>query len=61
MKKRTDFEWDQAKDLINQEKHGVSFALAQLAFLDQNHVILEDLEHNDLENRFIVSAESLME
>jgi len=52
MKKRTDFEWDQAKDLINQEKHGVSFALAQLAFLDHNRVILEDLEHSDLENRF---------
>lgn len=52
MKKRTDFEWDQAKDLINQEKHGVSFALAQLAFLDHNRVILEDLEHSDLEDRF---------
>ncbi|MCJ8499648.1 BrnT family toxin [Desulfatitalea alkaliphila] len=52
MKKRTDFEWDQAKDLINQDKHGVSFALAQLAFLDHNRVILEDLEHSDLEKRF---------
>lgn len=52
MKKRTDFEWDQAKDLINQEKHGVSFALAQLAFLDHDRVILEDLEHSDSEKRF---------
>ena len=52
MKKRTDFEWDQAKDLINQDKHGVSFALAQLAFLDHNRVIIEDLEHSDLEKRF---------
>jgi uncharacterized protein len=52
MKKRTDFEWDQDKNLINQEKHGVSFALAQLAFLDHNRVILEDLEHSDLEKRF---------
>jgi uncharacterized protein len=52
MKKRADFEWDPAKDLINQAKHGVSFALAQLAFLDHNRVILEDLEHSDHEKRF---------
>jgi uncharacterized DUF497 family protein len=30
MTKRSDFEWDSSKDLINIEKHGVSFALAQL-------------------------------
>ena len=49
MKKRSDFEWDSNKDALNQEKHGVSFALAQLAFLDHNRVILEDLEHSDSE------------
>ena len=38
MKKRSDFEWDSNKDTINQKKHGVSFALAQLAFLDHNRV-----------------------
>jgi hypothetical protein len=52
MKKRSDFEWDQDKDLINQEKHGVSFALAQLAFLDRKRVILEDLDHSENEQRF---------
>jgi len=52
MKKRINFEWDQAKDMINQEKHGVSFASAQLAFLDHYRVILEDLEHSDDEKRF---------
>jgi predicted DNA binding CopG/RHH family protein len=46
MKKRSDFEWDDTKDKPNQNKHGVSFALAQLAFLDHNRVILEDLEHS---------------
>ncbi|VTR70061.1 conserved hypothetical protein [Desulfosarcina cetonica] len=30
----------------------MSFALAQLAFLDHNRFILEDLEHSDLEKRF---------
>lgn len=46
MTKRSDFEWDSAKDEINQKKHGVSFALAQLAFLDNHRVILEDLDHS---------------
>lgn len=38
-KKRPDFEWDFDKDQLNQEKNGISLALAQLAFLDynQNH------------------------
>ena len=52
MKKRSDFEWDSNKDALNQEKHGVSFALAQLAFLDHDRVILEDLEHSNDEKRF---------
>ena len=52
MTKRSDFEWDSSKDLINQEKHGVSFALAQLAFLDHYRIILEDLEHSQDERRF---------
>ncbi len=52
MSKRSDFEWDSKKDKQNQEKHGVSFALAQLAFLDTDRVILEDLEHSENEKRF---------
>jgi uncharacterized DUF497 family protein len=31
---------------------GVSFALAQLAFLDHNRVVLEDLEHSGAEKRY---------
>lgn len=52
MTKRSDIEWDSAKDKSNQEKHGVSFALAQLAFLDHNRVILEDLGHSLDESRY---------
>ncbi len=52
MKNRSDFEWNSAKDILNQKKHGVSFALAQLAFLDYHRVILEDLEHSDDEKRY---------
>jgi uncharacterized DUF497 family protein len=52
MKKRPDFEWDDRKDKQNQQKHGVSFALAQIAFLDEKRIILEDLEHSDEETRY---------
>ncbi len=52
MKKQSDFEWDSYKDELNQKKHSVSFAYAQLAFLDHDRVILEDLEHGDDEKRY---------
>lgn len=52
MEIRSDFEWDSEKDALNQIKHGVSFAMAQVAFLDSNRVILEDLEHGNKEKRF---------
>lgn len=52
MRKRTGFQWDSEKDKKNQDKHGVSFALAQLAFLDPQRIILEDLSHSTAENRY---------
>ncbi len=48
----SDFEWDDNKDKTNQEKHGVSFSIAQLAFLDHQRIILKDLEHSSEEERF---------
>ena len=52
MKMRPDFEWDDKKNKENQLKHGVSFALAQIAFLDENRIILDDLEHSGEERRY---------
>ena len=52
MKKRSDFEWDPEKDQLNQQHHGVSFALAQLAFLDRHRILLEDIEHSADEKRY---------
>lgn len=49
---RPSFEWDPEKDQINREKHGVSFPLAQLAFLDPDRVILSDEAHSQDESRF---------
>jgi uncharacterized DUF497 family protein len=52
VRKKSDFEWNQEKDRVNQEKHGVPFALAQLAFADPKRIILEDLSHSGVEKRF---------
>jgi uncharacterized DUF497 family protein len=46
------FEWDETKNLENQEKHAVSFEEAQFAFLDGNRVIAEDLDHSREEARY---------
>ena len=45
-------EWDRAKDLENQEKHGISFTTAQLAFADLSRIIAEDLSHSTVEKRY---------
>jgi uncharacterized DUF497 family protein len=52
MRRNSSFEWDDAKDRLNREKHGVSFAEAQAAFLDPRRVIAEDLEHSGREPRY---------
>jgi len=49
---RGSFEWDDAKDLANQVKHGLSFSEAQYAFSDPNRVIARDLDHSEKEDRF---------
>ena len=36
------FEWDEAKNLTNQRKHGVSFQLASQVFLDPLFVSVKD-------------------
>jgi uncharacterized protein len=46
------FEWDEEKDKENQAKHGVSFALAQHAFLDPHRIIAEDIAHHREEDRY---------
>ena len=40
------FSWDDAKNEINQRKHGVSFAAAQLVFEDPLHLTRQDRIEN---------------
>lgn len=51
------FEWDSTKDSINQQKHGVSFFLAQYAFADPKRVIAIDEGHSLAEKRFYCFGE----
>lgn len=47
------FEWDEAKDLVNQRKHDLSFHIAQNAFADKYRIVAEDLDHSsDKEKRY---------
>ncbi len=46
------FEWDAAKNLSNQLKHGVSFEEAQRVFDDPNAVFIRDPKHSEIEQRY---------
>jgi uncharacterized DUF497 family protein len=49
---RASFEWDEVKNGINKQKHGISFEEAQTAFLDTHRVIARDADHSSTEERF---------
>ena len=52
------FEWDSAKDLINQKKHGVSFAEAKKLFeANKDYLEIFDSNHSEVEDRFIAIGE----
>lgn len=48
------FEWDENKNLINRRKHGISFEEAQTVFYDEAALVIDDPEHSDEEERFII-------
>lgn len=48
------FEWDEKKNSLNKRKHGVAFTEAQTAFADENGLLLDDPDHSDSEDRFIL-------
>ena len=54
---KTKFEWDSEKDTLNQEKHSVSFSVAQYAFADPHRVIAKDESHSQYEERFYCFGE----
>ena len=48
------FDWDENKAKINEQKHGVTFLEAMTIFKDDNAVIMDDEEHSEDEERFIL-------
>ncbi len=48
------FEWDENKNEINKRKHDVSFEEAQSVFYDEAALVIDDPEHSDQEDRFII-------
>jgi uncharacterized DUF497 family protein len=48
------FDWDSRKAKANRQKHRVSFEEAQTAFLDEDALVIEDPDHSQVEDRFIL-------
>lgn len=48
----SDFEWEERKNQQNQQKHQVSFELAQEAFKDPQRIIAKDIDHSQEEARY---------
>jgi uncharacterized protein len=49
-----DFEWDDRKNLINEQKHGVSFEEARGLFESRvDYLEIFDSDHSEFEDRFI--------
>lgn len=48
------FEWDPPKAAINVRKHGISFEEAQSVFADERARLIDDPDHSEDEDRFIL-------
>jgi len=48
------FEWDEAKNKTNVQKHGVSFEEAESVFFDEYALLIADPDHSDPEDRFVL-------
>lgn len=48
------FEWDENKNRTNQKKHGISFTEAKTVFYDDEALVIDDPEHSEEEERFII-------
>lgn len=53
------FEWDDNKNQINKQKHGVSFEEAKTVFFDEEALLKDDPDHSETEDRFILLGVSV--
>ena len=52
------FEWDENKNASNKIKHGISFEESMSVFYDEMAIIIDDPEHSEQENRFIILGQT---
>ena len=48
------FEWDERKATANAKKHGVSFEEARSVFFDERARLIDDPDHSEDEERYIL-------
>lgn len=48
------FEWDPAKSAANARKHGVTFEEAESVFADDHALLIDDPDHSEAEERFVL-------
>jgi len=48
------FEWDPRKNRANISKHGIAFEEAETVFSDERAILLDDPDHSDYEDRFVL-------
>ena len=48
------FDWDENKNRINLEKHGITFEEASTVFFDDRAILFDDPEHSIDEARFLL-------
>ncbi len=48
------FEWDDRKAAANAKKHGVRFEEAKSVFVDERAKLIDDPDHSESEDRFVI-------
>ena len=48
------FEWDERKANANARKHGVTFEEAKSVFLDERAKLIDDPDHSEVQDRFVL-------
>jgi uncharacterized DUF497 family protein len=48
------FQWDARKSASNRRKHGVSFDEARTVFTDEHALLIDDSDHSEDEDRFLL-------
>lgn len=48
------FVWEPAKNALNIRRHKVSFEEASTVFLDENALLIDDPDHSEGEDRFVL-------